>query len=150
MTASPLYDTTRVLAHTNNECLILPENKCRTIQSQEVPLDAGAVTRIEVVCVPNFPYVVGWEAEHHEHIGLTLVSAPPDRSGGATASTAAVEPESVTVHATNLANARGFVTLFVGCAAEPAIGAPFPLSRNGLPTKTLRRLSKDLNKDDRR
>ena len=45
--------------------------------------------------------------------------------------------------AKNQADARGFVTLFVGCAARPAVGAPFPLSLQSLPSKALRRFVKD-------
>lgn len=138
--AHPLYDTERVLAHTDNECLTLPENKCRTIASPQMSLGAGAVTTVELACVREFPYVVAWDAEHHEHIGLALVSAPPDRSAVVTAATVAVEPESVTVHATNQADARGSVTLFIGCAAKPVVDAPFPQSRYGLPSKRLRSL----------
>jgi hypothetical protein len=147
--AHPLYDTKRVLHHTENECLTLPKNKCRTVRSPLVPLDAGGVKNVELACLPKFPYVVGWDAEHHEHISLTLASARPDRSAaGAPTAAAAVEPESVTVYAANRADARGFVTLFLGCAAQPVVGAPFLLSKHGLPTNALRRLGKD-DKDDR-
>src|SRR4051812_44856182 len=45
--AHPLYDTKRVLHHTENECLTLPMNKCRTVRSPLVPLDAGRVTNVE-------------------------------------------------------------------------------------------------------
>ena len=153
--AHPLYDTKRVLRHTENECLTLPRNECRTVRSPLVPLDAGGVTNVELACEPEFPYVVGWDAEHHEHISLTLASALPDRfaAGPAAAvAAAAVEPGSVTVHAANHADARGFVTLFLGCAAEPVVGAPFLLSKHSLPTNALRRLVKGDrdDKDDRR
>jgi hypothetical protein len=154
--AHPLYDTKRVLRHADNECLALPRNECRTVRSPLVPLDAGRVTNVELACGPGFPYVVGWDAEHHEHIGLTLASAPPDRSAAgaaaAPAAAAAVEPESVTVYAANQADARGFVTFFLGCAAEPVVGAPFLLSKHGVPTNALRRLVKgdQDDKDDRR
>jgi hypothetical protein len=146
--AHPMYDTKRVLRHADNECVALPRNKCRTVRSPLVPLDAGRVANVELACVPKFPYVVGWDAEHHEHIGLTLASTLPDRSAGAPAAAAAVEPESVTVYAANRADARGFVTLFLGCAAQPVVGAPFLLSKHGLPTNALRRLGK-VYKDDR-
>ena len=63
-------------------------------------LGAGVVRTVELACVRKFPYVVAWDAEHHEHIGLALVSALPDRSAVVTAATVVVEPESVTVHAT--------------------------------------------------
>jgi hypothetical protein len=153
--AHPLYDTKRVLRHTENECLTLPRNECRTVRSPLVPLDAGGVTNVELACEPEFPYVVGWDAEHHEHISLALASARPDRSAAGAAppaAAAAVEPESVTVHAANHADARGFVTLFLGCAAEPVAGAPFLLSKHSLPTNALRRLVKgdQDDKDDRR
>jgi hypothetical protein len=139
-----------VLAHTENECLTLRKDECRTVRSRLVPLDAGASTRVELACEPEFPYVVSWDAEHHEHVGLTLASAPPDRSAaGMTAATAPVEAEAVTVHAINQADARGFVTLFLGCTTEPAVGAPFLQSKHGLPSKVLRRPMKD-DKDDRR
>ena len=96
--------------------------------------------------MPKFPYVVSWDAKHHEHIGLTLVSAPPDRSTAGMR--AAAKPEAVTVNAHNQADERGFVTLFLGCAAQPVVGAPFLLSKHGLPTNALRRLGK-VYKDDR-
>ena len=148
--AHPLYDTKRVLRHLGNECLTLPKGECRTVRSPLVPLDAGGMTNVELACGPKFPYVVGWDAEHHEHIGLTLASALPDRSAaGMTAAAAPVEPESVTVNAHNQADARGFVTLFLGCAAQPVVGAPFLRSKHGVPTNALRRLGKD-DKDDRR
>ena len=151
--AHPLYDTKRVLRHTENECLTLPRKECRTVRSPLVPLDAGGVTNVELACEPEFPYVVGWDAEHHEHISLTLASALPDCfAAGAAAAAAAVEPGSVTVHAANHADARGFVTLFLGCAAEPVEGAPFLLSKHSLPTNALRRLVKGDrdDKDDQR
>ena len=106
-------------------------------------LKAGASTRIELACLPGRPFLLGWDAAHHEHIGLTLVSDPPvDLRAGATASAAAVEPESVTVLAINQADTRGFVRLFIGCTAQPVVGAPFALSRNGLPTKAIRRFGR--------
>ena len=103
------------------------------------PLKAGASTRIELACLPGRPFLLGWDAANHEHIGLTLVSDPPDRSAGAKT---AVKPESVTVLATNQADARGVIRLFIGCTAQPVVGAPFALSRNGLPTKAIRRFGR--------
>lgn len=137
--AHRLFDTDRVLEHTDNECLNLPQHKCRSIPSSRVWLKAGASTRIELACPPKRPFLLGWDAAHHEHIGLTLASDPPDRSAGAKA---AVEPESITVLAINQADARGFVRLFIGCTAEPVVGAPFALSRHGLPTNAIRRIGR--------
>lgn len=143
--AHPLYDTESVLDHTENECLDLPKRECRTIASPRISLGAGAARTLELACAPKRPYVVAWDAEHHEHIRVTLVSDPPvDLRAGATAAAAAVEPESVTVLAANQADARGFLTLFIGCSAEPVVGAPFPRSRHGLPTEALRRAVEDL------
>ena len=139
--AHRLFDTNRVLEHTENECLDLRQHECRTIQSPRVSLKAGDATTIELACVPGHPFLVGWDATHHEHISLTLVSDPPvDLRAGATAAAAAVAPESITVLATNQADARGFVRLFIGCTAEPVVGAPFLRSTHGLPTKALRRI----------
>jgi hypothetical protein len=129
-----------VLEHTGNECL-KRQHTCSSIKSPRVSLKAGASTRIELACVPERPFLLGWDAAHHEHIGLTLVSdLPVDLRAGATASAAEVKPKSVTVLATNQADARGFVRLFIGCTAEPVVGAPFALSRHGLPSKALRRI----------
>ena len=107
--AHPLYDTKRVLRHTENECLTLPRNECRTVRSPLVPLDAGGVTNVELACEPEFPYVVGWDAEHHEHISLTLASALPDCfAAGAAAAAAAVGSvalaENATICSSNLCN----------------------------------------------
>jgi hypothetical protein len=135
--AHRLFNTNRVLEHTDNECLNLRHNECSSIPSPRVSLKAGASTRIELACGRERPFLLGWDARHHEHIGLTLVSDPPDRSASAKA---AIQPESVTVFATNQADARGFVRLFIGCTAEPVVWAPFALSRNGLPSKALRRI----------
>ena len=141
--AHPLFNTNRVLEHTDNECLNLRHNKCRTIWSPRVSVKVGDAKRIELACVPGRPFLLGWDARHHEHIGLTLVSPPPAdlRAAAATsAATTTAEPESITVLATNQADARGFVRLFIGCTAKPVVGAPFALSRHGLPTKALRRI----------
>lgn len=135
--AHRLFDTDRVLEDTDNECLNLRHNKCQTIRAPRVWVKAGAAKRIELACVPGYPYLLGWDAAHHEHIGLTLASDPPDRSASAKA---AVKPESITVLATNQADASGFARLFIGCTAKPVVGAPFALSRNGLPSKALRRV----------
>lgn len=139
--ATGLYSTKRVLAHTENECLNLRKHECRTIRSPRVALKPGDAARIELACVPGHPFLVGWDAAHHEHIGLTLVSdRPVDLRAGATASAAPGKPESVTVLAVNHAGARGIVTLFIGCSAEPIVGAPFPGSKHGLPTRALQRI----------
>ena len=140
--AHPLYNTNRVLEHTDNECLNLRHNKCRTIWSPRVSVKVGDAKRIELACVPGRPFLLGWDARHHEHIGLTLVSPPPAdlrAAAAASAATTTAEPESITVLATNQADARGFVRLFIGCTAEPVVGAPFALGRHGLPSKVLRR-----------
>ena len=141
--AHPLYNTNRVLEHTDNECLNLRHNKCRTIWSPRVSVKVGDAKRIELACVPGRPFLLGWDARHHEHIGLTLVSPPPAdlrAAAAASAATTTAEPESITVLATNQADARGFVRLFIGCTAEPVVGAPFARSRQGLPSKALRRV----------
>ena len=141
--AHPLYNTNRVLEHTDNECLNLRHNKCRTIWSPRVSVKVGDAKRIELACVPGRPFLLGWDARHHEHIGLTLVSPPPAdlrAAAAASAATTTAEPESITVLATNQADARGFVRLFIGCTAEPVVGAPFALSRHALPSKALRRV----------
>ena len=140
--AAAELDTNRVLEHTDNECLNLGPRRCSSIPSPRVPLKAGAATRIELACVPGRPFLLGWDARHHEHIGLTLVSPPPAdlrAAAAASAATTTAEPESITVLATNQADARGFVRLFIGCTAKPVVGAPFALSRHGLPSKVLRR-----------
>ena len=90
-----------MLAHTGKECVTLPENKCRTIASPRISLGAGAVRTVDLACVRKFPYVVGWDASHHEHIGLALVSALPDRSAGELRDRGVGEPE-------------GFIQLAVG------------------------------------
>ena len=141
--AHRLFDTDRVLEHTDNECLNLRHNKCRTIWSPRVSVKVGDAKRIELACVPGRPFLLGWDARHHEHIGLTLVSPPPAdlrAAAAASAATTTAEPESITVLATNQADARGFVRLFIGCTAEPVVGAPFARSRQGLPSKALRRV----------
>ena len=140
--AHPLYNTNRVLEHTDNECLNLRHNKCRTIWSPRVSVKVGDAKRIELACVPGRPFLLGWDARHHEQIGLTLVSPPPAdlrAAAAASAATTTAAPESITVLATNQADARGFVRLFIGCTAEPVVGAPFALGRHGLPSKVLRR-----------
>ena len=137
--AHRLFDTDRVLEHTDNECLDLRQHKCSSIRSPRVSLKAGASTRIELACLPERPFLLGWDAAHHEHIGLTLVSDPPVDLRAARLHRCGGQPESVTVLATNQADARGFVRLFIGCTAEPVVGAPFALSRHGLPSKAIRR-----------
>jgi hypothetical protein len=136
--ATSLHDTSRVLNHTAKECAALQEgNKCRTIRSERVAVKVGVPTRITLACPSWRPYVVGWDTEQHEHIGIVLVSGLPDHFSRTAASTARVKPESLTVQASNLADAKGFVTLFVGCAAKPIVGL-FITSRHGVPTRQLR------------
>jgi hypothetical protein len=61
---------------------------------------------------------------------------PVDLRAGATATVAAVEPESVTVLAVNQADAPGFVRLFIGCTAYPTTGMPYLPEAWGAPVHT--------------
>ena len=135
-----LFDTTRVLEHVGNECGGRPD--CLTVESRRQRVAAGGSTVIRTRCPANHPYMVGWDTEQHEH--LLARALPPARrigpgaaqAGAGPADAATTTDDGFRVSVTNRAEAPGFVTVFVGCAAERPRVIPILQSRSGVPTGT--------------
>ena len=71
--AQTLYRTTRVLDNQGNACLGL--GSCAEFPQTVVSVDARQRTTLSPKCPADHPYLVGWDAEHHEHITVAFVGA---------------------------------------------------------------------------
>lgn len=131
-TAGKLYDTSRVLAHTGNECAAQKATDCITVASPRLAVAKGGTRLITLSCTARFPHLVGWDTTQHEHLRLVLTAGDP--AAGATAGT--TKPDRLGVVALNSGDARGYAKLFAGCSRKPWAGTPFMSTREGLPTKS--------------
>ncbi len=118
--ATPLYNTTRVLKQQGNACV--GATGCKVIASEPRRIKAGRGDQISARCPDTRPYLVNWDASYHEHIGLRQVKR---------------RQSSVSVAATNHADAPGQVTLFIGCAKRRPTATLEIQSLGALPTKAL-------------
>jgi len=136
--AQSIYDVTRIIGHTKNECIGQRAGNCITVSSPRkwVVVDSSAIIRVS--CPSTYPHVVGWDARHHEHISLTALPAKPPapactpQDDDCLADTA---PQRLSVAAKNNANARGTVQILVGCSKRPYAGTPIMTSRHAVPSK---------------
>jgi hypothetical protein len=133
-----IYDVTRIIGHTKNECIGQRAGNCITVSSPRkwVVVDSSAIIRVS--CPSTYPHVVGWDARHHEHISLTALPAKPPASTcspGDDDCLADTAPQRLSVAARNNANARGTVQILVGCSKRPYAGTPIMTSRQAVPSK---------------
>lgn len=136
-----LFNTNRVLDHVSDECGGRPG--CVTVASRRHRVAVGGSIIIRTRCPANHPYMVRWDTEQHEHL-LAQALPPAHRTGpdAAQAGTgpvgaAATTDDGFRVSVTNRGEAPGFVTVFVGCAAEPSRVTSILQSRSGVPTGAL-------------
>lgn len=130
-----LYDTNRVLEHLGSECGSQPS--CITVESKQRRVASGRRDVFHARCPANYPHIVGWGSEQHEHITTMVVrdDLPSIPDGGFTRP--AISDSVLKVVAENKADAVGFVTIFVGCSAEPSRLTSFVQMRAGVPSGTL-------------
>lgn len=120
--AHPLYDTTRLVQQQGNACL--GEKGCKVIAIQSKRVKAEAAQQIVGRCPDNRPYLVNWDATHHEHIGIRLMER---------------RPKALTVVAINRADAPGRVTLYIGCSKDHGERTAQLQSLEALPSKAIKR-----------
>ena len=101
-TAEHIYDTTRVLGHSDNECIGVPN--CISWEAPSLEIKADQIEVFAVNCPEAFPYIWNWDAEQNEHIFVALVARSDN---------------GFTFSASNLADAPGNLTTYVGCSTEP-------------------------------
>src|SRR5687767_4622174 len=63
--AAKLYDTTRFLPHTNNECG--GAAGCQVVRSGWHVVKAGKVLRLSLDCPEGKRHLRGWDTQQHEH-----------------------------------------------------------------------------------
>jgi hypothetical protein len=123
--AQGIYDTTRIVAFSDSECVGAKGRACTTVRSPKTWIEADTSAAIETFCPAEQPYVVGWDARHHEHISLIVVAAGAGPNG---------LPQRVKVGARNNADVRGMALIAVGCSRRPFAGGPFMSSRSSVPS----------------
>jgi hypothetical protein len=116
----PLYNTSRLLAQQGNACV--GARNCEIIKDESKRIKPGRAQEIVAHCPGNRPWLVNWDATHHEHIGIRQAER---------------RPRAVTVVAINQADAPGRVTLFIGCAKNKPGSTPQLQALNALPSKAV-------------
>jgi hypothetical protein len=119
--ATQLYDTTHVLQQQGNACV--GATGCKVIESKSRRIKPGAAADITAYCPDARPFLVNWDASHHEHIGIRQSER---------------KPRKVTVVAINHADTPGRVTLYLGCATKDPGRTPELKSVEALPSKALK------------
>lgn len=123
--AHPLYDTTHVVQQQGNACL--GQKGCKIIALESTSIKTGAARQIDGRCPDNRPFLVGWDATHHEHIGIRLEEQ---------------RAKALTVVAINRADAPGRVRLYLGCATNKVAQTAQLQSLDAMPSKALKRASR--------
>jgi hypothetical protein len=115
-----LYETTRVLEYSGNECVRVPN--CISIESPRTVVGPDQIRVLAVQCPAGHPVPWHWDTEQHEHILVRLTGRTP---------------HGLTFSIRNLANASGQTRIFVGCSSQPFSVAASGLqqSRTGIPTR---------------
>lgn len=128
---STLYETSRILAHNDQECS--GAANCKSVKAGRHRVAAGATETITVQCPPTRPYFVAWDSEQNETISAIVRSrpnlpAPPDGSTPG--------PDSrLVIAAANGGSTAGHITLFLGCATSPVAPAVGIMrNRSGVPS----------------
>lgn len=119
--AHPLYDTTHVLEQQGNACV--GATGCRVIASEPRRIKADRADDITARCPDGSPYLVNWDARHHEQIGIKQLER---------------RPRGITVIAINRADVPGQVTLYIGCAKKQPGRTPELETVEALPSKALK------------
>lgn len=118
--ASSLFSTDRMLEQGGNACVAAAH--CRTLRQRPRWIEAGASETLTPHCPANHPYLWNWDAEYHEHIVATVV--PASRA-----------TDRMTLAIANQGDARGSITVFLGCATEPPpYGTGFLQAVGAVPT----------------
>jgi hypothetical protein len=123
--ARNIYDTTRIVPFSDTECVGAKGQPCTTLKSSRTWIEGDTSEVIELFCPPEQPYVMGWDARHHEQISLIVIAAGPGPNG---------LPQRVKVGARNNADVRGMALIAVGCSTKPFVGGPFMSSRSSVPS----------------
>jgi hypothetical protein len=119
--AHPLYDTSRLLTQQGNACV--GAKSCKVIKDESKRIKPGRAQQIVARCPDDRPFLVNWDASHHEHIGIRQSER---------------RQRAVTVVAINQADAPGRVTLFIGCAKSNPGRTPELQALNALPSKAVK------------
>lgn len=119
--AHPLYDTSRLLTQQGNACV--GAKSCKVIEDKSKRIKPGQAQQITARCPADRPWLVNWDASHHEHIGIRQ-----SQRGS----------RAVTVVAINQADAPGRATLFIGCAKSKPGPTPQLQALNALPSKAVK------------
>ena len=90
-------------------------------------IKTGAAQQIDGRCPDNRPFLVGWDATHHEHIGIRLEEQ---------------RAKALTVVAINRADAPGRVRLYLGCATSKVVQTAQLQSLDAMPSKALKSASR--------
>ena len=123
--ATSLYDTTHVVPQQGNACL--GEKGCTVIALESKRIKAGAAQQIVGRCPDNRPFLVNWDAAHHEHIGIRLEEQ---------------RAKALTVVAINRADAPGRVRLYLGCATTKVAQTAQLQSLDAMPSNALKSASR--------
>ena len=119
--AHPIYDTTHLLQQQGNACV--GATGCKVIASEPRRIKVGQADDITARCPDARPFLVNWDASHHEHISIRQLKR---------------WPRVLTVVAINRADAPGRVTLHIGCAKERPGRTPELESVQALPSKAIK------------
>jgi hypothetical protein len=130
--ARRIHDVTRIIGYTQNECIGHTSQNCITVKSERTRIAVDSAVKIGVTCSSKYPYVVGWDARHREHISITALSVGTPTQTGAVA--AGGPPQRLEVVAENNAHAAGFARIFVGCSKRPFAGTPIMTHRGAIPS----------------
>ena len=99
----------------------------RSSPSNSTSIKTGAAQQIDGRCPDNRPFLVGWDATHHENIGIRLEEQ---------------RAKVLTVVAINRADTPGRVRLYLGCATNMVAQTAQLQSLDAMPSKALKRASR--------
>ena len=128
-----LYDESRVLAHSNNECRGIAD--CVTVESRERRVAKGQSVTLNLRCPAATPYVVNWDTEQNEHLVATALPLLVDLTAPAVAGSLPNGSSShFSLSVVNNGDSVGRITAFLGCAASPPRVAAVLRQRSGVPS----------------
>lgn len=127
-----IHDVNRTVGFAKTECTGHNAQDCIAVRSKltTIPVDEPVLIRLS--CPQSHPHVVGWDARHHEHISLRVVSVGQMKPGS---SEAKPRTGDLRVAARNDAHRPGEVRIVAGCSTQPYQGHPFMHSRRSVPSK---------------
>lgn len=129
-----LFDTSRILERLGSECG--SQSNCITVESKQRRVAPGQREAFRVRCPRDHPHIVGWDTEQHEHITTVVLRDDLPSTSNSVFTRTPIPERLLKVVVENNAGAIGFVTLFLGCSAEPSRATSFGQMRGGVPTGT--------------